>query len=121
MEIILRGAPEWISIVTGIHMNVFRLSGDGLDCGLVGDARRFITGANVHAVKTWIYCYEMSAPGTTRRKRYEDLLRDFVSSRSRLETMSARVEAQNKKVMELSVISSAINRRIERLLTSSSD
>jgi len=34
------------------------------DRDLVSQAQRFIDGANVHYVKTWIYCYEVSLPNS---------------------------------------------------------
>jgi hypothetical protein len=55
-----------------------------VDRDLIRDAQRFITGANVHHVKTWIFCYETCIPGTARFFRYESLLRDFVSSQQAL-------------------------------------
>jgi hypothetical protein len=48
----------------------------GIDHSLVYNARKFITGANAHSVKTWIFCYENLPAG--RRDQYEKLLREFV-------------------------------------------
>jgi hypothetical protein len=72
-----------------------------LDLDLVFHARRFIDGANVHYVKTWIYCYEMSLPDSPRRERYETLLRDFVRSRTVLKASRRIVELQRKELNAL--------------------
>ena len=92
-----------------------------IDNHLISLARRFITGANVHFVKTWIFCYESSMPDTPRRKRYECLLRDFVLSMSQLKKVRERVEAQRMHLTKLVSRQNTLNRRIEKLLASSSD
>jgi hypothetical protein len=63
-----------------------------LDHSLLYEARKFITAANVHRVKTWIFCYETSKPNSSRRKRYEQLLREFVNTK-RL-TVATRIFAK---------------------------
>jgi hypothetical protein len=63
-----------------------------LDHSLLHEARKFITAANVHRMKTWIFCYETSEPNSSQRKRYERLLREFVNTR-RL-TVAARIHAK---------------------------
>ena len=63
-----------------------------LDRSLIYQARKFITGANVHCVKTWIFCYETSKPQTSTRGRYESLLREFVASNNLLLARSRLVE-----------------------------
>jgi hypothetical protein len=47
--------------------------GEDLDRALLYQARKFITGANVHHVKTWIFCYQISAPHSEFRRQYERL------------------------------------------------
>jgi len=61
------------------------------DLGLVQRARLFIDGANAHRVETWILSYETSAPGSDRRLLYENILRDFVSSKSEIEELKVQV------------------------------
>lgn len=56
------------------------MSGLDLDHALLYQARKFITAANVHYVKACIFCYEISAPHSEYRQRYERLLRQFVGS-----------------------------------------
>jgi hypothetical protein len=56
-----------------------------IDRSLVFEARKFTTGANVHLIKTWIFCYETSRPDTPQRGRYEKLLRKFVASSRAIE------------------------------------
>jgi hypothetical protein len=51
-----------------------------IDVDLIEQARRFITGANVHLIKTWLFCYETSSPESAPRRRYERLLREFVGT-----------------------------------------
>jgi hypothetical protein len=63
-----------------------------LDHSLIYQARKFITGANVHYVKTWIFCYETSQPQTSTRGRYESLLRIFVASNNLLLARGRLVE-----------------------------
>jgi hypothetical protein len=52
--------------------------GEDLDRSLLYQARKFIT------VKTWIFCYQISAPHSELRRQYERLLREFVVSQNRL-------------------------------------
>jgi hypothetical protein len=63
-----------------------------LDHALLHETRKFITAANVHRVKTWIFCYETSEPNSSQRERYERLLREFVNTR-RL-TVATRIFAK---------------------------
>lgn len=87
---------------------------------LVEQARRFITGANVHMVGTWILCYEICAKDA-RRQIYEDLLRNFVRSKQKLLKSAKQNPVSRISPDELAVASAAIHRRIEKLLTSHSD
>jgi hypothetical protein len=68
------------------------MSGLDLDHALLYQARKFITAANVHYVKTCIFCYEISAPHSQHRQQYERLLREFVGSENRL--LAARTLAE---------------------------
>jgi hypothetical protein len=88
---------------------------------LVASARRLITGANVHCVKTWIYCYEVSRPESAEQARYEQLLRDFVRSHISLSGLKHSVALHRRRLAKLNLTSAAINRRVEKLLTSHSD
>jgi hypothetical protein len=85
----------------------------GLDQELISHARRYITGANVHRVKTWIFCYETSLSGTVRRARCEGLLRDFVSSQRVVERMRREIEAERDEVARLKAVSSMIDEGID--------
>lgn len=73
-----------------------------VDRELIYQARRFINGANVHYVKSWIFCYEMSLPNSPRRERYEALLRDFVKSKTILQMSRSMIETQRTKLNALS-------------------
>jgi hypothetical protein len=53
----------------------------GFDHSLIYEVQKFITGANVHDVKTWIFCYETSLPNSRHHERYEKLLREFVATK----------------------------------------
>ena len=64
-----------------------------IDHSLIHQARKFITGENVHHIKTWIFCYETSEPGSVRSVRYETLLREFVASNTLLATAKMKVES----------------------------
>ena len=92
----------------------------GVDRELIATAQRLINGANVHHVNTWIFCYELS-PDPLRRAKYESLLRDFVNSNSSLTILKHSIAFSRKQIAKLKVRSAAINRRIEKLLTSHSD
>ena len=54
-----------------------------LDHTLLGNVRRLTTGANVHRLKTLIFCYEEAihaqVAGHPYRPMFETLLREFVS------------------------------------------
>jgi hypothetical protein len=52
------------------------------DSSLLYQARKLITGANVHRVGTWIFCFETSTPRSKRHRQYGHLLKEFVSSES---------------------------------------
>jgi hypothetical protein len=92
-----------------------------IDRELVATARRLINGANVHYVQTWIFCYELSRADSLRHARYENLLRDFVNSNTSLKTLKHSIALQRRQVLKLNIRSAAINRRVEKLLTSHSD
>jgi len=88
---------------------------------LIAQARRFLDSANVHRITTWILCYEMSTPGSRRWHRYESLLQDFVQTKTSLSKARQLIERQRVQCAALQVSSVAIKRRIEKLLTSTSD
>ena len=92
-----------------------------LDLNLIAHARRFVDGANVHYVNTWIFCYQMSQPDSARRRRYEALLREFVSSKELLKATRLRVEAARVYCEQLHWADASINARVQKLLTSTSD
>ena len=92
-----------------------------LDHNLVQQVQRLINGANVHNVKTWIFCYETSLPSSPRREQYERLLRDFVLSKCLSEASNRRIKLQKGELHKMIRASRGINRRLEKLLTSSSD
>jgi hypothetical protein len=60
---------------------------------LLHQARKLTTGANVHLVKTWIFCYENSLPGSAAQAHYEELIRGFVRSRHRNGVVREQAEA----------------------------
>jgi hypothetical protein len=63
-----------------------------VDHSLLHQVRKLVTGANVHQVKNWIFCYEMSKPGSPHRKYYEKLLRVFVNTKNL--SFAARLHAR---------------------------
>jgi predicted acyltransferase (DUF342 family) len=72
-----------------------------LDHSLIHQARQWITGANVHYVKTWLFCYETSNPDSARRERYEKLLRDFVTSKKLILAARANVDSDRRRLTAL--------------------
>jgi hypothetical protein len=75
-----------------------------VDNFLAYQARKFITGANVHYVKTWIFCYETSVPGSARRERYEKLLRDFVTSNALIRAAQEQVKRDARRLLNIGSI-----------------
>jgi hypothetical protein len=69
-----------------------------IDRILIHQARKFITAANIHYVKTWIFCYETSAPNSPRRERYETLLRGFIASNSLLRATRLQIERDGLRI-----------------------
>jgi hypothetical protein len=63
-----------------------------LDHSLVHQIRKLVDGANVHYVNTWLFCYETSEPGSTKREKYERILRKFIIEKSRMS--AARLRGQ---------------------------
>jgi len=53
------------------------------DQTLLYRVRQFITGANVHSVRTLIFLYEHSKPESADRDSYELVLRKSVASRGK--------------------------------------
>jgi hypothetical protein len=88
----------------------------GLDHSLLHQARNLVTGANVHRLKTWIFCYETSKPRSLRRKRYEKLLRTFVNTKNL--TIAARLHAKLavKQGERLRMQSIALDEEVKRAL-----
>jgi hypothetical protein len=62
-----------------------------VDYSLIHQARKFITGENVHNVNTWIFCYENSQQPC--QMRYEQLLREFVATNNLLLSFRVRGES----------------------------
>ena len=92
-----------------------------LDYHLIHQARSFVTGATTHRVGAWILAYEMYPPGCSRSIRLEGLLRTFVNDQCRLRYTRARSETQRAVLSDLLMKSAALDRRIEKLLSSMSD
>ena len=65
-----------------------------IDRDLIRQAHHFINGANAHDVRTWIYCYELSAPGSPRQRKYEALLRGFVARKHASSALKSRIELE---------------------------
>ena len=74
------------------------MSASGLDHSLIYQARKFVDGANLHYVNTWIFCYETSEPQSARRDRYGKLLREFVASRNLLLATRMQVELGRRRL-----------------------
>src|ERR1043166_938162 len=83
-----------------------------LDHTLLHEVRRFITGANVHSVKTWVLCYETADPDSERRVYYERLLREFVASKYRIHVARANAEQLRSDSMKLWAAGEALDREV---------
>ena len=86
----------------------------GLDHALVYEARKFVTAENVHRLKTWIFCYETTAPNSSRHKRYEELLREFVATKRILLAVRMQAEGAREHGISLRRESSALEEGIRR-------
>jgi hypothetical protein len=53
-----------------------------LDHALLHRARQLIKGDQIHTVRTWMFIYERSIPGSKERLQYEHLLRIFIATES---------------------------------------
>ena len=91
------------------------MSGLCLDHSLLYQARKFITAANVHCVKTWIFCYETSAPHSEHRQRYEKLLREFVALKTALLGARAYAELARRRSNRAYAKAESLDREIESL------
>src|ERR1041385_8766668 len=87
--------------------------GAELDHLLMSEARKQITGANVHSVKTLLFCYETSAPGSDRRMKYEQALREFVAEKSRIRGALAYAEVVRDRSAKMHTASDGLDRKIE--------
>jgi len=87
-----------------------------VDHYLIYRAQKFITAANVHEVNTWIFCYQMFEPDSPRRKRYEQLLREFVGTKNL--TLGTRVQAElaRDRRINLRALSTVIDEQIRQFL-----
>jgi len=84
------------------------------DHALLYEARRFITGANAHRVKTWIFCYETSTPDSAHYKRYEQLIREFVNTKKLLLGIRVQAKLEVKRGKDLRRASMALEEEIKR-------
>ena len=60
-----------------------------LDQVLIHRIGRLMRADNVHRVRTWLFLYEKSAPGSQDRLQYETLLREYVVTENAI--IAARV------------------------------
>jgi hypothetical protein len=86
----------------------------GIDHSLLYEARQFTTGATVHHIKTWIFCYETSEPDSPRRKRYEQLLREFVATKKLILGIRIQAKVALDRGIELRRASTALDEAIKR-------
>ncbi len=87
-----------------------------LDHSLIFHARQFINAENVHRVNTWIFCYQTSITESVRQKRYEGLLRDFVTTKNLMLGVWMQAKVARDRGIDLRQDSSAIEEEIPRLL-----
>jgi len=90
------------------------MSASGLDHSLIYQARKFVDGANLHYVNTWIFCYETSDPNSERHTQFEQLLREFVAFQTRIKAAQMYAEQARKYSEDVCTRSDALNRRIKR-------
>lgn len=88
---------------------------NSVDHSLIHRARQFITGENVHQVNTWIFCYEM-AHDSPCQKRYEELLREFVTTKNLMLAARTHMKRALERGIEVRRESAALDAEIRRLL-----
>jgi hypothetical protein len=71
----------------------------GIDHSLIHEAQRLITGANAHSVRTWILCYQSLEENSPERQRYENLLRNFVTSNRLTEACALRIAIEDESTI----------------------
>ena len=87
----------------------------GLDHTLLYQARKLLTAANVHTLKTAIFCYETSAPGSKARETYERGLRDLVQQHARIAAAMDHAREVCRTADHVLAKSDAINREISTI------
>ena len=85
-----------------------------LNRSLICKAQKFITAENVHRVKTWIFCYEASEPESPRRRRYEQLLREFVTTKNLMAAARIQAKFALARGIDLRRASTALDEEIRR-------
>jgi hypothetical protein len=53
-----------------------------LDQALIHRIGKLMRADNVHRLRTWLFLYEKSAPGSKDRLQYESLLREYVATQN---------------------------------------
>jgi len=91
------------------------------DRELIREARSLITGATVHCAGALILAYELYPPGCARSLKIEALLRDFVRQQRYFNRMQTLARIPRKVLDTLQLKSAALNRRLQKFLSSSSD
>jgi hypothetical protein len=89
--------------------------GVDIDHALLHQVRRFITGANIHAVKTWLFAYETSQPGSSTRTKYERKLRGFVADQNRILLTYNQAELARERGTAAMRQSKALNETVDEL------
>ncbi len=84
-----------------------------IDSILIREARLFITGANVHAVKTWILHYEYASDGSERQANFEKRLREFVVDQRKIQRARLHSQTALERAEQALVNSKALNRMID--------
>jgi hypothetical protein len=87
-----------------------------LDHRLIYQAQTFLTAENAHSVNTWLFCYENSEPNSSRRERYERLLREFVTTKNLNLGIRLQAALRRDRGIELRKRSSAIDEEIGHFL-----
>jgi hypothetical protein len=91
------------------------------DQELIREARSLVTGATVHCAGALILAYEVYPPGCPRSRKLEALLRDFVRQQRYFNRMQRLVRVPRRVLDTLHLKSAALNRRLQKFLTSGSD
>jgi hypothetical protein len=87
-----------------------------LDHSLIHRVQQCMKGDDVHCVRTWLFLYEKSSPGSADRIYYECLLRKYVAKENVIRAAHWAAEVTRQASKELCTRSRFLNQAVDSLL-----